>query len=154
MNPLVTVAALGVAGLALTGAGVAPQLSARLLGDEVMLRVAPVDPIDPLRGAYVDLGYPDLRPHRGGAGDSGELYVVLEQQGRLWVATDWARHRPEGGTYLACDDRDGSVVCGIESWFLPQDEAAAMEKDLADGAVATVRVDSRGHAALMSVDAG
>ena len=37
-----------------------PPLSARLTGEEVALRVEPIDPIDPFRGAYVDLGYPDL----------------------------------------------------------------------------------------------
>lgn len=45
--------------LALLAVAVWPQLSARFTGDEVVLRVQPVDPIDPFRGAYVDLGYPE-----------------------------------------------------------------------------------------------
>ena len=55
------IAIVAVAQLALVGVAVAPQLSARAFGDEYRMRVAPVDPIDPFRGAYVDLGYPDLR---------------------------------------------------------------------------------------------
>jgi hypothetical protein len=43
--------------------------------------------------------------------------------------------------------------CGIESWFLPQDEAIAVERAVASGsAVARVRVDGRGHAALVGVE--
>ena len=50
-----------VAQLALVALAVFPQLSARATGEELRLRVEPVDPIDPFRGAYVTLGYPDLR---------------------------------------------------------------------------------------------
>ena len=57
--------------------------------------------------------------------------------------------------YLTCDDRDSSIRCGIESLFLPQDEAAAMEEDIAGGSmVAVVKVDGRGNAALVRVEAG
>ena len=66
--------------LALVGVAVAPRLSARLTGDEYLLRVAPVDPIDPFRGAYVDLDYPDLHldDERSDAVDGeGTLYVTL-----------------------------------------------------------------------------
>lgn len=54
------VAGVVLTSLALLAVAVWPQLSARFTGDEVVLRVQPVDPIDPFRGAYVDLGYPDL----------------------------------------------------------------------------------------------
>ncbi len=61
MNKLaLKVGAVALVQLALVGVAVAPRLSARLTGDEYRLRVAPVDPIDPFRGAYVDLDYPDL----------------------------------------------------------------------------------------------
>jgi hypothetical protein len=57
---LARVAGVVLTSLALLAVAVWPQLSARFTGDEVVLRVQPVDPIDPFRGAYVDLGYPDL----------------------------------------------------------------------------------------------
>ncbi len=47
--------------LALVPLAVAGPLSARLTGEEYLLEVAPVDPIDPFRGAYVALSYPGLR---------------------------------------------------------------------------------------------
>jgi len=164
MNRTVTTAVVAVSQLALVGVGVAPQLSARLTGDTYLMRVAPIDPMDPFRGAYVALDYPDLRhddsqsfvePGLGALddGESGDVYITLEKQGDVWVATDWSRGRPEDGTYLACDDRSWQIRCGIESWFLPQDEAAAAEDLLRDGAVAEVRIDGRGNAAVVDVRA-
>ena len=148
--------------LVLVGLGVLPQLSARVAGDEVTLRVRPLDPIDPFRGAYVTLGYPDLRHNAargagGGLGSmedggTGTVFVTLREEGDVWVAEDWTRSRPEDGTYLRCSDRNWQIRCGIESWFLPQDEALAMERSVSEGAVvATVRVDGRGNAALVDV---
>jgi uncharacterized membrane-anchored protein len=150
--------------LVLVAVGVYPQLSARAVGDEIRLRVEPVDPIDPFRGAYVVLGYPDLRRNdssgfQGGQGsmedgEAGAVFISLRQDGDVWVAEDWTRDRPEDGTYLRCDDRDWQIECGIESWFLPQDEAKAMEEAVAGGTVvATVKVDGRGNAALVDVSA-
>ncbi len=139
--------------LALGGVAVAPRRSARLTGDEYLLRVAPVDPIDPFRGAYVDLDYPDLDLDRETPGDEGTVYVTLERDGEVWVAGAHTRERPSDTPYLTCDDRDWRLRCGIESLFLPQDEAASMQADLGDGSmVAVVKVDGRGNAALMRVE--
>lgn len=163
MKRTITIAAVAAAQLVLVGVAVAPQLSARLTGETYLLEVAPLDPIDPLRGAYVSLDYPGLRmddrdewdssPGAGPFDDDtqGDVFIVLQQDGQVWVADHWQRDRPDEGPYLACDDRGWNVRCGIESWFLPQDEAAAMERDLADGAFAEVRVDSRGNAAVVDV---
>lgn len=157
-SALTRTAIVGLAGLALTGVAVYPQLSARLIGDEITLRVAPIDPIDPFRGAYVDLQYPDLnrlgsrRDDGLGDGERGDLFITLRQDGEVWVADSRTRTRPAGGLYLACTDHSWEVRCGIESWFLPQEDAAAMEEAVGDGALATVKVDSRGHAALVDVE--
>ena len=42
--------------------------------------------------------------------------------------------------------------CGIESLFASQADARRLEQELADGAVATVRIDERGNAALMGIE--
>lgn len=165
MNRIVTTGIVAASQLALVGVGVAPQLSARLTGDTYVVRVAPVDPIDPFRGAYVALDYPDLarRDSTGSAwtdglgalddGRSGDVYVSLVAQDGVWVAGDWSRERPADGPYLACDDRSWQVRCGIESWFLPQEDARAAEDLLRDGAVAELRIDGRGNAAVVDVRA-
>lgn len=149
--------------LLLVGVAVAPQLSARFLGDEITVRVEPLDPIDPFRGAYVTLGYPDLRHDDsesadGGLGDmeddeKGRVFVSLVERDGLWVADEFTRERPDGGTYLACDDRHWQIRCGIESFFVPQDEARELEDALSDGdMVARIKVDWRGNASVVAVE--
>jgi len=142
-------------------------LAARLTGEEIALRVEPIDPLDPFRGAYVELGYPDLplQPLQDSGPVSeedveafdearGTAYVPLRQQGEVWVGGSVQRTRPSDGLYLTCDDSDWRLSCGIESWFLPQDEARALEEVVGGGsAVATVKVDGRGNAALVAVEA-
>lgn len=154
---ILTTTLVALAQLALVGVAVAPQLSARVAGDTYLLRVAPLDPIDPFRGAYVALDYPDLErsdPWSGDtapAGGRGDVYVVLREDRGVWVADRWTRERPDEAPYLTCDDRSWQLRCGIESWFLPQDEALDMEQELADGALAEVRIDGRGNAAVVDV---
>jgi uncharacterized membrane-anchored protein len=155
-----TIAGVLLLQLGLVGVAVAPQLSARVAGDEYLFRVAPYDPIDPFRGAYVDLTYPDLRlddPDPVAPGpqgdDRGSVYVTLQERDGVWVAADYVGNRPGDGPYLTCDDHGWQLRCGIESWFLPQADAARFEDLVRSGrAVARVRIDGRGHAALMGVE--
>jgi len=143
-------AALAVQALLVAGA-VAPQLSARLTGDEVLLEVAPLDPIDPFRGAYVTLDYPGLphaleRPH-----PTGTVFVPLQESGDVVTGERVLRAAPEDGRYLRCSSDGFGLRCGIESLFASQAEARRLERQLADGAVARVRVDGRGNAAVVAV---
>jgi uncharacterized membrane-anchored protein len=152
-----TVLATALAQLTLVGVGVAPQLSAHLRGETYLLAVAPVDPVDPFRGAYVSLDYPGLRRDRAPSVDAaddgrrGDVYATLRRHGDVWEADQWTRERPDEAPYLACEDRSWEVRCGIESFFLPQEDAAAMEQALTDGAIAEVRIDDRGNAAVVDV---
>lgn len=162
---LARVVGVVVTSLALLAVALWPQLSARFTGDEIVLRVQPVDPIDPFRGAYVDLDYPDLPRQQFDEANPvteeeqqaldaarGTAYVPLRQQGEVWVGGEIVRTAPTDGLYLTCDDSSWRLRCGIESWFVPQDEARALEEAVRDGrAVATVRVDGSGHAALVDV---
>jgi uncharacterized membrane-anchored protein len=151
----VVVAAL--AQLALLPIAVAGPLSARLTGEEYLLEVAPVDPIDPFRGAYVALSYPGLpnrldRTEREDGG-SDTAYVPLVRSGEVWVGSPAVAQRPESGPFLRCKDEHWRLRCGIDSFFLAQDEAYEMEQAVQQGeAVATVMIDSRGNAALVEVD--
>lgn len=75
----VRVATVCLLQLVLVGVAVAPSLSARVTGEEYRLAVAPVDPVDPFRGAYVTLSYPALTAARGdGSSMSGTVFVPLE----------------------------------------------------------------------------
>lgn len=142
--------------LLLVGLVVMPQLSPRVSGTEIQLRVAPFDPIDPFRGAYVDLGYPDLPEldFEGVEGiDRGTAYVQLRQEGDVWVSAGRiVRERPDEGLFLTCDDSGWRLSCGIESWFVDQSTAIDIERRMMDsGAIATVRVDRWGNASIVGL---
>ena len=81
------------------------------------------------------------------------MFVPLVPDGNLWRGESAVRQPPATGPFLRCESDGWLRRCGIESLFLPQDKAAALEADLAaGGAVARVRVDSRGNAAVMAVE--
>lgn len=156
MKNILTLAVVVAAQAGLVCAAVAPQLSARATGESYEFNVAPLDPIDPFRGAYVTLDYPDLQRDQETdySRDERAVYVTLVEDDGAMVADTFESDRPSGDQpYLACEDDGWRLQCGIESFFLPQDEAAAMEDVLRDGAIAEVRIDGRGHAALIDVRA-
>ena len=132
-----------------------PQLSARLTGETYELAVAPVDPIDPFRGAYVTLDYPGLEQAQPTlwSGDDRPVFVPLRRTGgsSLWTGGPARRDEPATGPYLRCDAGQGRLRCGIESLFASQDDARRLEQELTDGAVARVRVDGRGNAAVVGL---
>ena len=146
------VAVVTLVQLLLVGAGVWPQLSARFVGEEYRLAVAPVDPVDPFRGAYVRLTYPGLPLEGGRAGDGGTVYVPLVQAGAVWEGAGVLRQRPAEGPYLACEDEGWAFSCGIESLFASQERARRLEQVVTGGAVAVVRVDGDGNAALVDLE--
>lgn len=153
---LARVALVAAVQLTLVVVAVAPRLSALVGGEEYRLRVAAFDPIDPLRGAYVQLDYPDVLPRRDSQRHGeGDVYVPLVRDGDVWRGSGWSRTRPDDAPYLTCTSRDWEVRCGIESWFADQEEARVVGEGLArNGGVATVRVDGRGHAVLVGLEAG
>lgn len=150
MNTRIRVALICLLNLGLVGVAVASQLSARVTGEEIRLRVEPVDPVDPFRGAYVDLAYTDISSRT--TKETGDAYVSLARRRDVWKATSVSTESPDAGLYLKCHDDGWRLRCGIESLFVPQDRARALEADVTRGdVVAVVKVDSRGNAALVSV---
>ena len=81
------------------------------------------------------------------------MFIPLVRDGDRMRGGPATRTRPGRGPYLRCSDAEWRLRCGIESWFLPQSEAIGLERAVARGtAVARVKVDSRGNAALMGVE--
>jgi uncharacterized membrane-anchored protein len=147
----VLVALVCVLQAALVLSAVAPRLSARLFGDEYRLEVGPIDPIDPFRGAYVALTYPDLP--RAPSNRDDEVFVPLVQDGDVWRGRAPVTVRPASGPYLACKGGGFELSCGIESFFASEAEARRIEDELRHrGAIAVVRIDRNGNAALISVE--
>lgn len=161
MNPLRSrsgrVALASAVQLALVPLVVAGPLSARLTGEEYLLEVAPIDPVDPFRGAYVALSYPGLPTSQELTGredfDGDVAYVPLVRSGDHWVGHEPVAEPPASGPFLRCKDEHWRLRCGIDSWFLPQEDAYALEQAVGDGrAMARVRIDARGNAALVGVE--
>ncbi len=155
---LVWVALALLVQIALVAVAVAPQLSARVTGQEYRLTVAPVDPIDPFRGAYVTLGYPGLVPPqtRDVPPPSTRVYVPLVPDTAKGAQDVWKGGAPQAdppsGPYLRCEDQGFRYRCGIESWFAPQERAAQLERDVRGGQlIAVIRVDDSGNAAIVDL---
>lgn len=126
---------------------VQPQLSPRLTGREYRLAVAPVDPIDPFRGAYVELSYPDLPAEVPGP---GRYYVPLVPDGALWEGAGAVKERPARQPYLACESSGGLLDCGLGSFFVSEERARVLDRDVTgERLAAVIRVDDRGRAAVI-----
>ena len=82
------------------------------------------------------------------------MFVPLERDtgSEVWRARPAVAQRPDGGTYLRCDSDGWQLSCGIESLFASQEEALRIEQQLMTGAVARIRVDDRGNAAVVAVE--
>jgi len=148
---LVLLAALGVQLAVLAGVA-APRLVVRVTGTEYRLSTRPVDPIDPLRGAYVDLELEGLQEFTE---QRGTVYVTLTPAGpRLLRGSQTLDRKPENGAYLRCDAGEGGEVsCGIESFFASQEEARRLAADARDRRlVARVRVGLGGRAVLVGLE--
>ena len=115
------VVAVVLAQAALVVVAVWAPLSARATGQEVVLRVAAYDPIDPFRGAYVALDYPDLYPAGEDRGD-GDVYITLVEKDGLWVRDAYATERPADGPYLAYTDAFPDARAG---WLAEDGPASA-----------------------------
>jgi uncharacterized membrane-anchored protein len=127
-----------------------PWLLARATGDAYRLQVAPVDPRDPFRGSYVDLR---LRGVPRFSDRDGRVYVALKRNpDGTYRGSGTRTSKPAKGPFLRCDvGNSGEVECGIESFFESSEEAKRLGTALRDGAIARVKIDGAGRAALVDL---
>ncbi|MBY5321803.1 GDYXXLXY domain-containing protein [Rhizobium leguminosarum] len=166
--------AIIVAGLQTLILGTIIQSRASILSDgaEVLLKTAPVDPRDFLRGDYVVLNYdissvPVQTVSGGIPAEAGErvLWVRLKkQEDGFWTVTESSFHElpPEPETVilrsqpfysggLAASD-SMRVEYGIERYYVPEGEGKPIEEARNDGNVAiAVRVSPGGSAQIRSL---
>jgi uncharacterized membrane-anchored protein len=153
----VRILAIGLGQALLVAASVAPQLSAHLQGDTYLAKVAPLDPVEPVRGVYLALSYPELgldgSDPLSSDGRHGEpVYIPLTETGNTVTGGTPTRSRPEG-LYLTCTDIYYQMSCGIESFFLTQEEANKLGGPLVNGQlVATIRIDNWGNATVIDLN--
>jgi uncharacterized membrane-anchored protein len=142
-------------------------------GRPVMLKTAPVDPWDPLRGEYINLSYEISRLEQGkvtmtaSAYRQGEtVWVLLQPEGQYWNAILVDGRRPlisdqqialRGTVEIYNQGYSGQpaqlwVRYGIEQFYVPEGEAHGLpgNGDRVNMAVEAV-VDDFGRAALHRV---
>lgn len=151
------------------------KLSVLTGGTDVLLKIAPVDPRDLLRGDYatfqydisnIDSYYANNQQIRNG----DTVYVVLRQSGKYHIAQNVQKTQPtenelfikgkveSGGLESQTDpfsyQRFGGsrlrVVYGVEQYFIPEGEGrnfSFWNKE----AAARVAVDNNGNAALKQI---
>jgi uncharacterized membrane-anchored protein len=140
-------------------------------GLPVMLKTAPVDPWDPLRGEYVTLRYEISQLEEGKVTMTASSYrrgetvwVLLQPEGQYWNAIMVADRRPltsteqiaVRGTVEEYDPgfnghpRQVRLRYGIEQFYVPEGEGRGIEQGRADMTVEAL-VDSFGRAGLHRV---
>jgi uncharacterized membrane-anchored protein len=89
-----------------------------------MLRTAPVDPRDLLRGDYIILGYEISRlPEKYKDDELPEdyVYVQLKRDGDFWTMGEVTSWEPDDGTPFLQARREGRrLVYDLEKYFVPE----------------------------------
>jgi len=97
-------------------------------GTEVVLRTAPVDPVDLFRGRYVRLGYDISRlPVEPGTEPGDTVYVALHREGAVWTGAAAMRARPSG-TFVRGTWDGARITYGIETYYVDEDEARRLDR--------------------------
>lgn len=151
------------------------KLSVLASGTEVLLRIAPVDPRDLLRGDYATFQY-DISnlyfyyflEQQIRNGDT--VYVVLHQAGKYWMAQRVQKTKPIGNelfikgrvesgglesqtdplAYQNFDDSRLHIIYGIEQYFIPEGKGQNFNFQNKESA-ATVVIDDDGNAVLKKI---
>jgi len=132
-------------------------------GSDIVLKIEPVDPRDPLRGDYVAFQYgisnlPSYLARDPQIARGDTVYVVLQQSGKYWFAQGVQKNRPSADPRIFLKGRVASggggpggarlhVVYGMEEYFIPEGKGRDFSfqgKEVA----ARVVVDENGNAVL------
>ena len=141
-------------------------------GTDVLLKIAPVDPRDVLRGDYATFQYDisnlDWYIYGGQQIRNGDtVYVVLRQSGKYWYAQNVQKTKPlDGGIFIKGTVASGGleiqsdtfetqgfgnsnihVVYGVEDYFIPEGKGRGFSFWNKEAA-ARVVVDENGNAVL------
>lgn len=114
------------------------------LGEEILLKTAPVDPWNFFRGDYVQLRYDistiDLArtPHDGNFTYGENAYAVLSKKEKFWDVTYVGHDKPALKTKEVCmkgkitNSYANSlwVTWGIESYFVPEGKGRNIELEI------------------------
>ncbi len=161
-NTLVALVAMIVVQVCLLVGMVALAAKPLYTGQEVRVATLPIDPRSLFRGNYARLNYDFSSLPKNALAEhkrlrNGEpLYVTLTAGDKgLYEYAGVTLEKPESGVFIRgrLQNRYSRqrVKYGIEAWFAPKQEALRLERELRDGAVAVLMIDSSGKAALKEI---
>src|SRR3989338_895340 len=138
-------------------------------GEEVFLKIRPVDPLDPFRGDYITFQY-DISRIKGSLFDSSEkikygdkIYIPLLKRKNYHIATNRiSKNKPDTGIFIKGTVNDirirqnGNsidevfVSYGIEEYFIPENSGRNVSFN-GQNTFAKVVLDKNGNAVLKNV---
>ncbi len=139
-----------------------------MTGDEIRLKVRPVDPRDLLRGQYVVLNYDISNVDVKNNTDfkrKDRVYVTLQKEGEIYIFKEISTYKPTKSPYIKGqvdyirwnygkdnDSKTLNIKYGIENLFTKEKEAREIEKRLAKGGIAVIKLDKQGRAKVLRVE--
>lgn len=130
-------------------------------GTEIVTTVRPVDPIDIVRGRYVDLDYEisRVRARESSLRQGDEVVVGVVERRGVWVARGAWRSADDATTDLFVrgtvarvhGDGELEVRFSASTFYVDEGDAVRLERELADGAKALLSLDTRGNPTLCDV---
>lgn len=121
-----------------------PKMITLSLGQDILLKTAPVDPRDIFRGDYVNLRYDistidlDNIPydHEFMVGES--VYASLSEKEKYWAIDSVSHRKPDvsdedvcmKGVVTSSYDDTLNVRWGIESYFVPESEGVPIQEQV------------------------
>lgn len=139
-------------------------------GEEVLLKIRPVDPRDPFRGDYITFQY-DISRIKGNSFHSldsqekikygDKIYIPLAKKGNYWIKNgSVSKDKPNAGIFIKGAIKDIKwkgdlpeeifVSYGIEEYFIPENSGRDVSFSGRD-TFAKVVLDKNGNAVLKSV---
>lgn len=125
-------------------------------GREVLLKTIPVDPRDLFRGEYVNLSYEiGQMPQGYSFSDDQRVYAVLKVDNKNVATVDYlVGEIPKDKFFIKGYYRkywSSELQYGIESYFVKEGTALALEKKLRNGGYAKVIIDKNGNAKVREI---
>lgn len=139
-------------------------------GEEVLLKIRPVDPRDPFRGDYITFQY-DISRIKGNSFQSlglqekikygDKIYVPLVKKGNYWIKNgSVSKDKPNAGIFINGTIKDIKwgenlpeeifISYGIEEYFIPENSGRGVNFNGLD-TFAKVVLDKSGNAVLKSI---
>ena len=115
-------------------------------GEEVKIKVRPIDPYDAFRGRYVALGYDYALDYSERRGQYGILAIGADGFAKLVRVTD---EKPVGRLYLTGED-DTYFQIPMDRYYMEESLAPKAERKLSKGAQAYITVRIKNEKAVIS----